>query len=196
MESPREVSFMLSSKYVCTFGLSEDENRSVCRLIKNVNCSVVTAESSAELVASDFYAAIINVNRLDESARKELSKYYRDIDGSLTQMILISDGRCLRTQDLHAKVFSSFADAENEIGELLYKAYQKAKKSENTIRDYSLSLLLYQEIEACPGITTSLLADKTGAEHPAVRRYVEVLRVMGKVTAYEDADGIWRLKVS
>ena len=187
---------MLSSKYVCTFGLSEDENRSVCRLIKNVNCSVVTAESSAELVASDFYAAIINVNRLDESARKELSKYYRDIDGSLTQMILISDGRCLRTQDLHAKVFSSFADAENEIGELLYKAYQKAKKSENTIRDYSLSLLLYQEIEACPGITTSLLADKTGAEHPAVRRYVEVLRVMGKVTAYEDADGIWRLKVS
>jgi hypothetical protein len=186
---------MLSSKYVCTFGLSEDENRRVCQLIKNVNCSLITAGSGAELVASDFYAAVINVNRLDESARKELSAYYRDIDGNLTQMILISDGRCMRTQDLHAKVFSSFADADNEIGELLYKAYQKAKKSENTIRDYSLSLLLYQEIEACPGITTALLAEQTGAEHPAVRRYVEVLRVMGKVTAYRDADEVWRLKV-
>lgn len=187
---------MLSSKYVCTFGLSEEENRSICRFIKNVNCSLIAAESIADLVASDFYAAVIHVNRLDESARTELLKYYREIDGNLTQIVLICDGRSALAHDLHAKIFPNITDAENEIGELLYKAYQKARKSENTIRDYALLLLLYQKIAECPGITTALLAKKTGEEHSAVRHCVEVLRVMGKVAAYRDTDGIWRLKVS
>lgn len=187
---------MLSSKHVCTFGLSEDENRRVCECIKNVNCSLVAAGSCADLVASDFYACVIDVSRLGETERAELSEYYREIDGNLTQIVLISDGRSSLAQDLHAKIFANFAGAEGEICELLYKAYHKAKKSENTIRDYSMSLLLYREIESHPGITTSLLAQKTGAEHPAIRRFVEVLRVMGKVTAYQDSDGVWRLKVS
>ena len=186
---------MLSSKYVCTFGLTEDENRRVCRFIKNVNCSLVKAGSGAELAASDFYAAVVHVKGLDETARTELAEYYHEIDGNLTQIILIGDGRDALAHDLHAKIFANFEEAENEIGELLYKAYQKAKKSENTIRDYALSLLLYQEIHACPGITTALLAQKTGEEQAAVRRYTEILRVMGKITVYRNADGIWRLKV-
>lgn len=176
---------MLDSNYAITFGLTESQNKIVRIHLKEMECGLVEAADYEALMDAGYFMSIVSRNALDEEACRKLTAFYTELDGNLTERIMIADQPDRLSEASRAIVFRDFEELEPELGKILEKAHKKAKKEENTISNLSDVFTILREIRRHPGITAEELSEKIHRNHAAVRRFVEVLRVMGEEIAYD-----------
>lgn len=185
---------MLSSKNIVTFGLTESQNRIIEDHLKSLECSLTALKDYRDLTDTRSFLSLINAEALDEEAVREIIAYYTEVDGGLTEMVILASHGDALSRASHAQVFPDFFNLEAALDPVLQKAHARAKKEENTIHNISHVLAILREIRNHPGITTMQLSERIDRNSAAVRRYIEALRVMGEDIVYDGKSKSWRLR--
>jgi hypothetical protein len=185
---------LLSSSHVLTLGLTSRENQAVRDHLESLDVSLVVAKDYRDLTGSDYFLSILNIRELDEDSIRKLTGFYTEVDGGLTEKVILAPGEDALSLASHARVYPDFAALEAVLGAILEKAHARAKREENTIHNILSVLVVLREIRNHPGMTTARLAEKTGRNPAAVRRYLEALRVAGERIEYDGKTGSWKLQ--
>ena len=96
------------------------------------------------------------------------------------------------TETAHAESFENFTDLKGKLPALLSKANKKAKSAENMIHTIANVMSVLELIENHPKITTLDLAKAIDRNEAAIRRYIEILRVMGNQITYDPKKKTWQ----
>lgn len=185
---------MLSSKNVVTFGLTESQNRIIEDHLEPLKCSLTVLKDYRDLADTGYFVSLVDTKALDEEAIKDLITFYTEVDGGLTEKVLLTPQADALSRASHGQIFPDFPTLEEVLDPVLQKANARARKEENTIHNISHVLTILREIHDHPGITTMQLAERIARNPAAVRRYVEALRVMGEDIVYDGKSRSWRLR--
>lgn len=187
---------MLNSNMILTVGLSEDDANSVEGYLSGQSSEIIESDDYRKLMNSDYYVSIMDQANLDEDTHKELVQFYSEVDSNLTLKIIITEHPGELVKVSHALVFKNFEDLSSELADILVKAYIKAKKEENTIRNFAYSMMIFEHIQEHPGITTAELAHRIDRTENAARRFIEILRTSGKKIDYDMKNKGWSVRHS
>lgn len=185
---------MLNTSHVVTFGLTESQNRIIEDHLKPMKCSLAAAKDYHDLIDSGYFLSVVNPERLEEVAVGELIAFYTEVDGGLTEKIMLSPRADRLSRASQGQIFPDFSSLEAVLVTVLQKAYTRARKEENTIHNISSAFGILREIRNHPGITTLELSEKTDRNPSAVRRYIEALRLMGEDIVYDGNSKSWNLQ--
>lgn|GEM_PF-2404090 len=185
---------MLNSNFILTVGLSEDDVGSVEYFSGGRDCETIESDDYRKLMNSDYFVSIIDQANLDEDTHKELVQFYTEVDSNLSLKIIITEHPGELVKVSHALIFKNFDELSNELGTILGKAHNKAKKDENTIRNFTYSMKVLNQIQEHPGISTATLAHEIDRTENATRRFIEILRVSGEKIDYDTVNKCWSVR--
>ena len=182
---------MLNSNIILLVGLSEEDAGGFDYFLSGQSSEIIESDDYRKLMNSDYYVSIMDQANLDEDTYKELVQFYTEVDSNLTLKIIITEHPGELVKVSHALVFNSFEDLSNELSDILVKAYIKAKKEENTIRNFANSMMIHEQIQEHPVISTAELAHRIDRTEDATRRFIEILRTSGKNIDYDMKNKGW-----
>lgn len=185
---------MLDSSHILTLGLTDRQNRIIQDHLESLDCTLSVAKDYHDLTDSHYFISVVNTQVLKEDSIRNLTEYYTEVDGSLTEKVILAPGDDALSRASNAQVFPDFATFEAILGSVLQKAHTRAKREENTIHNISSVLVILREIRNHPGMTTADLAEKISRNDAAVRRYIEALRMMGEPILYDEKTKSWKLE--
>lgn len=176
---------MLDSRYISAYGLTSEEIDYLRKCSEGIECELLTVGDYRDLMSTGHFLSIITTERLDKEAVVVLSEYFREVDGNLTKVILVGTVVDGLTEAAHAEAFKNFAELKDKLPGLLSKASQKAKSDGATILTLSNIIHIRDLIEKNPETTTQKLAKAIDKNEAAIRRYIEILRIMGNQIDYD-----------
>jgi hypothetical protein len=176
---------MLNSKFILSFGLSDKQNFDVNSYLINTKCQLIKVNTSKEFILTNHCLAIINCNILNDMDIQTLNRYYSEIDGGLTDIILISnDKKGLLLID-NTQLFRDFEAFQFKLDVIIKKAIRTAKFSENIIKNMLYADTILNALKQHNEITIDQLSAIINRKEKVVRRYIEVLRIMGNDIEYD-----------
>lgn len=182
---------MLDSRYISAYGLTSEEIDYLRKCSEGIKCELLTVGDYRDLMSTGHFLSIITTERLDKEAVVVLSEYFREVDGNLTKVILVGPVVDGLTEAAHAEAFENFAELKDKLPGLLSKASQKAKSDGATIHTLSNIIHIRDLIEKNPETTTQKLAKAIDKNEAAIRRYIEILRIMGNQIDYDPNRKTW-----
>lgn len=189
----QEVKEMLNSQTIISFGLIEGEQHKVTQVANEIGCQHRYSNNYRNLIAENYFMAIVNPRMLSGPSQSRLVDFFEEMDGNLTSRIFLTDHPTELTKAARAEIFSSFEELYPRLPALLEKARKKAQKAQNTVENIASIMEVLDTLTGCESVTAANLAKKTGRSTGAVRRYLEMLRMMGKPVVYDEDSGLWRL---
>lgn len=183
---------MLDSRFIVAYGLTEEEVDYLRECSEGMEFAVLMAGDYRDLMSIGHFFSVISPEKLDKEAFVLLSEYFREVDGNLTKVILVGPGISGFKETAHAESFDNFTDLKGKLPALLSKANKKAKSAENMIHTISNVMKVREFIKNHQKITTLDLAKAIDRNEAAIRRYIEILRIMGNQITYDPKKKTWK----
>ena len=186
---------MNSEKKVFTYGLSEEENTKVRKVLPSKEYGLIDEECITSLLAKNYTAVILNTDAMVQDEIDEVCDYYLNI-GCCTDETLVWLGSVpvpvkMKT---YVKVYPDFSSIEENLKFLLLTAHRKTKKVEGHSRMLADSLLILSMIRKFPGISTQQLVERTGISERSVQRYIKSIQATGEWLEYNRSKRGWELQ--
>lgn len=186
---------MNSEKKVFTYGLSEEENTQVRKVLPSKEYGLIDEECITSLLAKNYTAIILNTNAMVQDEIDEVCDYYLNI-GCCTDetMIWLGSVPVPVKMKTYVKVYPDFSSIEENLKFLLLTAHRKTKKVEGHSRMLADSLLILSMIRKFPGISTQQLVERTGISERSVQRYIKSIQATGEWLEYNRSKRGWELQ--
>ena len=186
---------MNSEKKVFTYGLSEEENTKVRKVLPSKEYGLIDEECITSLLAKNYTAVILNTNAMVQDEIDEVCDYYLNI-GCSTDETLVWLGRAPVPAKMktYVKAYPDFSSIEENLKFLLLTAHRKTKKVEGHSRMLADSLLILSMVRKFPGISTQQLVERTGISERSVQRYIKSIQATGEWLEYNRSKRGWELQ--
>lgn len=185
---------MLNSQSIISFGLIEGEQHKVTQVANEIGCQHHYSNNYRNLISQDYFMSIVNPRMLSGPSQSRLVDFFEEVDGNLTTRIFLTDHPTELTKAARAEIFSSFEELLPRLPALMEKARVKAQKAQNTVENIRSIMEVYDILTSAEKVSAAELTKKTERSVGAVRRYLEMLRMMGKPVVYDEDTGLWQLK--
>ena len=165
---------MNSERLVFTYGLSEEENTKVRKVLLSKEYGLIDEECITSLLAKNYTAVILNTDAMVQDEIDEVCDYYLNI-GCCTDetMIWLGSVPVPVKMKTYVKAYPDFSSIEENLKFLLLTAHRKTKKVEGHSRMLADSLLILSMVRKFPGISTQQLVERTGISERSVQRYIK-----------------------
>ena len=186
---------MNSEKKVFTYGLSEEENTKVRKVLPSKEYGLIDEECITSLLAKNYTAVILNTDAMVQDEIDEVCGYYLNI-GCCTDETLVWLGRAPVPAGMktYVKAYPDFSGIEENLKFLLLTAHRKTKKVEGHSRMLADSLLILSMVRKFPGISTQQLVERTGISERSVQRYIKSIQATGEWLEYNRSKRGWELQ--
>ena len=186
---------MNSEKLVFTYGLSEEENTKVRKVLPSKEYGLIDEECITSALARSYTAVILNTDAMVQDEIDEICSYYLDIGFCTDEtMIWLGSVPVPVKMKTYVKVYPDFSSIEENLKFLLLTAHRKTKKVEGHSRMLADSLLILSMIRKFPGISTQQLVERTGISERSVQRYIKSIQATGEWLEYNRSKRGWELQ--
>lgn len=186
---------MNSEKKVFTYGLSEEENTKVRKVLPSKEYGLIDEECITSLLAKNYTAVILNTDAMVQDEIDEVCAYYLNIGCCTDEMVVwLGSVPVPAKMKTYVKAYPDFSSIEENLKFLLLTAHRKTKKVEGHSRMLADSLLILSMVRKFPGISTQQLVERTGISERSVQRYIKSIQATGEWLEYNRSKRGWELQ--
>lgn len=186
---------MNSEKKVFTYGLSEEENTKVRKVLPSKEYGLIDEECITSLLAKNYTAVILNTDTMVQDEIDEVCDYYLNIGCCTDEMVVwLGSVPVPAKMKTYVKAYPDFSSIEENLKFLLLTAHRKTKKVEGHSRMLADSLLILSMVRKFPGISTQQLVERTGISERSVQRYIKSIQATGEWLEYNRSKRGWELQ--
>lgn len=186
---------MNSEKKVFTYGLSEEENTKVRKVLPSKEYGLIDEECITSLLAKNYTAVILNTDAMAQDEIDEVCDYYLNIGYCTDEMVVwLGSVPVPAKMKTYVKAYPDFSSIEENLKFLLLTAHRKTKKVEGHSRMLADSLLILSMVRKFPGISTQQLVERTGISERSVQRYIKSIQATGEWLEYNRSKRGWELQ--
>jgi len=186
---------MNSEKKVFTYGLSEEENTKVRKVLPSKEYGLIDEECITSLLAKNYTAVILNTDVMVQDEIDEVCDYYLNIGCCTDEMVVwLGSVPVPAKMKTYVKAYPDFSSIEENLKFLLLTAHRKTKKVEGHSRMLADSLLILSMVRKFPGISTQQLVERTGISERSVQRYIKSIQATGEWLEYNRSKRGWELQ--
>ena len=186
---------MNSEKKVFTYGLSEEENTKVRKVLPSKEYGLIDEECITSLLAKNYTAVILNTDAMVQDEIDEVCDYYLNIGCCTDEMVVwLGSVPVPAKMKTYVKAYPDFSSIEENLKFLLLTAHRKTKKVEGHSRMLADSLLILSMVRKFPGISTQQLVERTGISERSVQRYIKSIQATGEWLEYNRSKRGWELQ--
>ena len=186
---------MNSEKKVFTYGLSEEENTKVRKVLPSKEYWLIDEECITSLLAKNYTAVILNTDAMVQDEIDEVCDYYLNIGCCTDEMVVwLGSVPVPAKMKTYVKAYPDFSSIEENLKFLLLTAHRKTKKVEGHSRMLADSLLILSMVRKFPGISTQELVERTGISERSVQRYIKSIQATGEWLEYDRSKRGWELQ--
>ena len=186
---------MNSEKKVFTYGLSEEENTKVRKVLPSKEYGLIDEECITSLLANNYTAVILNTDAMVQDEIDEVCDYYLNIGCCTDEMVVwLGSVPVPAKMKTYVKAYPDFSSIEENLKFLLLTAHRKTKKVEGHSRMLADSLLILSMVRKFPGISTQQLVERTGISERSVQRYIKSIQATGEWLEYNRSKRGWELQ--
>lgn len=186
---------MNSEKKVFTYGLNEEENTKVRKVLPSKEYGLIDEECITSLLAKNYTAVILNTDAMVQDEIDEVCDYYLNIGCCTDEMVVwLGSVPVPAKMKTYVKAYPDFSSIEENLKFLLLTAHRKTKKVEGHSRMLADSLLILSMVRKFPGISTQQLVERTGISERSVQRYIKSIQATGEWLEYNRSKRGWELQ--
>lgn len=168
---------MLDNNTIVVYGLASSEINLIQRASLDYKVDVVELKTFDELYDKDYFLAVLDINSLSEAQLGEFTDDLENNDPNLaTKVVIDAEKRSLSEYNNYIS-FTSFQGIENELGVLVKKAVQKAKRELNSANNNFKLLKIYNYLQTNSGSAKDISA-ATKLDFKEVKRYLGVISII------------------
>lgn len=167
---------MLENKTIVVYGLTKREVNMVERASQDFKVNVVKLRYLKDIYRANYFLAIVDVNNAKTEELANYCDYLENADPNLaTKVIIDVDKKELSKKGNYAS-FNSFQGIENELGVLIKKSFQKAKRELAVADSMSKAIAVYNYLVNNSGSIEQIQA-ATKLDSAEVIRYLGLLEI-------------------
>ena len=185
---------MVDSATALFCGFTPGEFRALQAPLPPLPFRAVAAGSALQVIETSYFALLLADAPLLPEEDAAIRRFFSEVDGESTVKYIVTQNPGRWEPITNAKTFPTVAALAATIAPLLKKAHARALRAENLAKNMRLSFSVLDAITQNPGIQTEQLTRLIGRGQPAVKRYIEELRLAGKNIQYNATTHGWSLK--
>ncbi len=186
---------MLNNKTIVVYGLTKREVNMVERASQDFKVDVVKLKYLKDIYKADYFLAILDVNNSKSEELAKYCEYLENADPNLaTKVIIDIDKRELSKKANYAS-FNSFQGIENELGVLIKKSFQKAKRELVVADSMDKAIKVYNYLSVKSG-SIEQIQEETGLDNAEVIRYIGILEIFCSDLQFDNENNSYGKKES
>ena len=183
---------MEDKKVIVTFGINDKEFSYLEGIIDEKKIRIEKVKSPLDFISYNYFLSIGNLEKITELEMEKLQRFYKEIDGNLSQKIFLGNiNKNIIKKLTTVSIINSFEEFRTISEELVLKAYSKAKRAESNTETVLNILRLLNELNEENKLTTKELSIKLDKNENTVKRYINMLNLVGINITYDYNLNCW-----
>lgn len=176
---------MIRRNQILIYGLEENQRDRLSKGFNPFEFSSVQYHNKYDLLNNHHFLVCMNIDKMENDEYTHLIQYFENAEGNLVEYRLITVSRFELKKYRNVKIFKSF----DQYAEFLYEDVPYLRRNlkliENKVSSFVKVCRLLTLFREHSIVSTQSIINLTGYKSLEIRRYIEVLRIMGESIEYD-----------